>query len=135
MTLGQLCSDCPEGFRQGRTTYPGVPEFFKTAAYCSRSSGMPIAASGAIERVSFSLDLSSTPHPISRMLAENSRWAAFKRKFRREMSEPVPRRDLDLLAALLQNANLSIGCYCEDENSCHRSILRELLIERGAQVI
>src|SRR5580692_9715121 len=59
-------------------------------------------------------------------------WAAFKRKFRQEMSAPDRSRELDVLAALSHQTNLSIGCYCEDENRCHRSVLRELLAERGA---
>lgn len=59
-------------------------------------------------------------------------WAAFERKFRHEMNEPAPSRLLDLLAALSHSANLSVGCYCEDENRCHRSILRNLFADRGA---
>jgi uncharacterized protein YeaO (DUF488 family) len=62
-------------------------------------------------------------------------WAAFKRKFRREMSQPDRSRELDLLASLSHQTNLSLGCYCEDEKFCHRSVLRELLIERGADVV
>jgi uncharacterized protein YeaO (DUF488 family) len=59
-------------------------------------------------------------------------WAAFKKKFRSEMAEPEPSRSLDLLAALSHSADFSMGCYCEHEAHCHRSILRELLAERGA---
>jgi uncharacterized protein YeaO (DUF488 family) len=62
-------------------------------------------------------------------------WAAFSRKFRREMNAPDRCRELDVLAALSHQTNLSLGCYCEDESRCHRSILRELLIERGANVV
>ena len=62
-------------------------------------------------------------------------WAAFRRKFRREMSEPCRSRELDLLAALSHHTNLSLGCYCELESRCHRSVLRELLNERGADVV
>jgi uncharacterized protein YeaO (DUF488 family) len=62
-------------------------------------------------------------------------WALFSRKFRAEMSRPEPGRVLDLLAALSHQAQLSVGCYCEDESRCHRSILRELLEERGADLI
>jgi uncharacterized protein YeaO (DUF488 family) len=61
-------------------------------------------------------------------------WAAFSRKFRREMSAPDRSRELDLLAALSHHANLSLGCYCLDPNRCHRSVLRELLVERDADV-
>ena len=61
-------------------------------------------------------------------------WAAFKRKFRREMSEPERSRELDVLAALSHQTSFSLGCYCENESRCHRSILRELLAERGAHL-
>lgn len=61
-------------------------------------------------------------------------WAAFRRKFRREMSVPDRSRELDVLAALSHHVNLSLGCYCAEESRCHRSILRELLAERGADV-
>jgi len=62
-------------------------------------------------------------------------WALFKKKFRAEMSTPEASRVLDLLAALSHRTQLSVGCYCEDERRCHRSILRELLKERGADLI
>ena len=61
-------------------------------------------------------------------------WSAFTRKFRREMNEPDRSRELDVLAALSHHTNLSLGCYCDDESRCHRSVLRELLVERGAEV-
>lgn len=59
---------------------------------------------------------------------------AFKRKFRQEMNAPDRSRELDLLAALSHSTNFSVGCYCEDEKRCHRSVLRELLKERGAEI-
>jgi len=62
-------------------------------------------------------------------------WAAFKRKFVREMSKPDRSCELDVLAALSHQTNLSLGCYCEDESRCHCSVLRELLKERGADVV
>ena len=62
-------------------------------------------------------------------------WRAFCRKFRAEMAAPDRRRELDLLAALSHRTNLSLGCYCQDENRCHRSVLRALLTERGAEVV
>ncbi len=62
-------------------------------------------------------------------------WAAFSRKFRREMSEPDRSRELDLLAALSHQTNLSLGCYCGDERRCHRSLLRQFLADRGADVV
>jgi uncharacterized protein YeaO (DUF488 family) len=61
-------------------------------------------------------------------------WGAFKRKFLAELKSPQASKDLDLLAALSHHTNISIGCYCEDESHCHRSILRELLVQRGADV-
>jgi uncharacterized protein YeaO (DUF488 family) len=69
-------------------------------------------------------------------LAQRSRdersWKVFERKFRAEMKKPDAARVLDLLAALSRQTDFSLGCYCEDERRCHRSILRELLAERGA---
>ena len=61
-------------------------------------------------------------------------WAAFVRKYRAEMAGPEASRTLDLLAALSAAADFSVGCYCEDEARCHRSVLRELLVERGAKI-
>ncbi|TSA13736.1 MAG: DUF488 family protein [Betaproteobacteria bacterium] len=61
-------------------------------------------------------------------------WAAFARKYRTEMSKPEASHSLSLLAALSQHSNYSVGCYCESEAHCHRSVLRELLIENGAKV-
>lgn len=61
-------------------------------------------------------------------------WRSFARSYRAEMKHPEARRVLDLLAALSQEADFSVGCYCTDENRCHRSILRELLEERGAKI-
>ena len=61
-------------------------------------------------------------------------WAAFTCRYRREMNAPEAAHALDLLAALSKSASFSVGCYCEDEQHCHRSILRELLAERGATI-
>lgn len=63
-----------------------------------------------------------------------SEWNTFVRKYRAEMARPDARHDLELLAALSHSADFSVGCYCEDENHCHRSILRQLLTELGAKV-
>jgi uncharacterized protein YeaO (DUF488 family) len=60
--------------------------------------------------------------------------AGFFRQYRAEMAQPEASRVLDLLAALSRHANFSVGCYCEDESRCHRSVLRALLTERGADV-
>jgi uncharacterized protein YeaO (DUF488 family) len=62
-------------------------------------------------------------------------WSAFKKRFRAEMSRPDASKEMDLLAALSHQTNMSLGCYCEKEERCHRSVLRELLAERGANLI
>ena len=63
-----------------------------------------------------------------------AQWTAFTRKYRSEMSAPDARHALELLAALSHRTDFSVGCYCEDESHCHRSILRELLAEKGARL-
>jgi uncharacterized protein YeaO (DUF488 family) len=60
-------------------------------------------------------------------------WQQFERKFTAEMNQPEPSRVLDLLAALSHQTNFAVGCYCEREDRCHRSILRKLLAMRGAK--
>jgi uncharacterized protein YeaO (DUF488 family) len=62
-------------------------------------------------------------------------WARFMKKYRTEMAAPASKTVLDVLAALSHQTDFSVGCYCEDESHCHRSILRRLLQERGAQVL
>ena len=59
-------------------------------------------------------------------------WNHFARQYRKEMASPGKARVLDLLSALSHHASFSVGCYCEDESRCHRSVLRKLLAERGA---
>lgn len=66
--------------------------------------------------------------------ASPAQWSAFVRKYEAEMARPEARHDLELLAALSRTANFSVGCYCEHESRCHRSILRRLLVENGAKV-
>lgn len=61
-------------------------------------------------------------------------WRAFAKRYRAEMGRGETGRLLDLLAALSHDSNFSVGCYCEDEARCHRSVLRQLLLERGARV-
>jgi uncharacterized protein YeaO (DUF488 family) len=63
-----------------------------------------------------------------------AQWNAFMRKYKAEMAEADPSRSLDLLAALSHSATFSVGCYCEEESRCHRSLLRGLLAERGADI-
>jgi uncharacterized protein YeaO (DUF488 family) len=66
--------------------------------------------------------------------ATEPEWKRFVRAFKAEMNVPTARRTLDLLAVLSHGSNLSIGCYCENEARCHRSVLRELLMKRGASL-
>ena len=61
-------------------------------------------------------------------------WQTFIKHYRAEMATPDNSRSLDVLAALSHHANFSVGCYCEDEARCHRSILRALLLEKGAKL-
>ncbi|HEY6092887.1 MAG TPA: DUF488 family protein [Gemmatimonadales bacterium] len=62
----------------------------------------------------------------------DARWGTYARRYRAEMKRPAASRLIALLAALSAHANFSVGCYCEDESHCHRSLLRELLREAGA---
>jgi len=80
--------------------------------------------------------LSPSAALVKRALAAKTdrEWNAFVKLYRREMSEPAAARLLDLLAALSKGSAFSVGCYCEDEARCHRSVLRALLRERGAVV-
>jgi len=67
--------------------------------------------------------------------AENEKdWDKFKRRYRSEMSAPSAEHEIALLAALSRHTNLSVGCYCDDENHCHRSVLKQLLKEAGAKL-
>lgn len=82
-------------------------------------------------------ELSPSGDLVAKALAADTdkEWAAFKRAYRTEMKTPAASRVLDLLAALSKESNFSVGCYCENEARCHRSVLRELLREHGAKVI
>ena len=62
-------------------------------------------------------------------------WAAFARRFKAEMNQPEAGHALNLLAALSQTSDFSLGCYCENEDRCHRSLLRQLLADRGARIV
>ncbi|MEM9291616.1 MAG: DUF488 family protein [Acidobacteriota bacterium] len=81
--------------------------------------------------------LSPSPELVKEGLAASTpaQWRSFRRKFFAEMKAPEARRTLDLLAALSHQTNFSVGCYCESEDRCHRSFLRELLEERGADLV
>lgn len=76
------------------------------------------------ELVSWAMDEPLTP----------ARWKTFERKYRAEMKAPEKQRLLGLLAAMSKSSNFSVGCYCEHESQCHRSVLRELLREAGANL-
>lgn len=65
---------------------------------------------------------------------DKKRWLAFARRYRAQMSTPGARHLIDLLAAMSKTTDLSVGCYCEDESRCHRSLLRELLADAGASM-
>jgi len=71
---------------------------------------------------------------IGQRAEDEKDWTAFARKYRKEMASPARSRVLDLLAALSHHSNFSVGCYCEDEARCHRSVLRRLLAEHGAHL-
>jgi len=63
-----------------------------------------------------------------------AQWAKFAKKYRSEMAKPDSSHAAQVLAELSHHANFSVGCYCEDEGRCHRSLLRELLVEKGGKV-
>jgi uncharacterized protein YeaO (DUF488 family) len=81
-------------------------------------------------------DLAPSTETVTRgqRATSDREWAAFERRYRREMAAPGPRRSLLLLAALSHQTELSVGCYCEDERRCHRSVLRQLLRDLGASL-
>jgi uncharacterized protein YeaO (DUF488 family) len=78
------------------------------------------------------------PSPDTMKLGQEAttpgQWTAFTRKYRAELATPENGHLLELLAVLSHQSSFSIGCYCEDEAHCHRSVLRELLLEKGADV-
>jgi uncharacterized protein YeaO (DUF488 family) len=110
-----------EGLRIGTVRRPprGVPKTEYAARHIYDVWFPNLAPSESLLKASF---------PVTDAAA----WRSFERRFRAEMKRPEPRRDLDLLAALSHTADFAIGCYCAQEARCHRSILRELLAERGA---
>lgn len=80
-------------------------------------------------------ELAPSTDAIARLRGAPERgWPAFVKRYPREMAAPERQRLLDLFAALSRGADFSVGCYCEDEARCHRSVLRALLRERGAKL-
>lgn len=117
--------DPDEGLRLGTVRRP--PRGVRKEHYASRGyfdAWLPELAPSA-PLVSWALSKPFTP----------ARWAAYARRYRREMREPAAQRLLAVLAALSTRTNLSVGCYCEDESHCHRSLLKQLLIEKGARIV
>ena len=82
-------------------------------------------------------NLSPSPETVKlgREAQTAAQWRAFTKKYRSEMATPENARTIELLAALSRQTNFSVGCYCEIEDHCHRSVLRELLKEAGAEVV
>jgi len=82
-------------------------------------------------------ELAPTQETVTLGLTAHSerQWATFVKRYRTEMKNPANSRILDVLAALSHGAPFSVGCYCADESRCHRSVLRQLLLERGAKVL
>ena len=114
-----------EGLRIGTVRRP--PRGVRKADYGKRDyydAWLPELAPSA-PLVSFALSKPFTP----------ARWTSYSRRYRAEMRAPAAQRLIGLLAALSARADFSVGCYCEDESHCHRSLLRELLIEQGAKVV
>lgn len=72
---------------------------------------------------------------VAQRAKDEKAWNSFVSRYRAEMKRPEASRLLDLLAALSHSTNLSVGCYCEDESRCHRSVLQVLLSERGAKLV
>jgi uncharacterized protein YeaO (DUF488 family) len=71
---------------------------------------------------------------LGRAASSPADWAAFTRKYKAEMAASGARHDVELLAVLSHTTNFSVGCYCEQEERCHRSVLKQLLVEHGATV-
>ena len=71
---------------------------------------------------------------LGQQAATPAQWAAFRRTYRAEMNAPAASHAVELLARLSHQTSFSVGCYCEDASRCHRSVLRELLMEKGARI-
>lgn len=83
-------------------------------------------------------DLAPSAELMSQFRSEpftETRWKQFVRRYRSEMNAPEKSRMLDVLSGLSHQTNFSLGCYCEDEQHCHRSELRKILLEHGAKIV
>ena len=83
-------------------------------------------------------ELAPSPELFSYAMAEpldGKRWTTYARRYQREMSAPAAQRLIGLLAAMSHQTDFSVGCYCENENRCHRSLLREILANAGANIV
>jgi uncharacterized protein YeaO (DUF488 family) len=112
-----------EGLRLGTVRYPprGVPKD-QHAAQAWYDVWLPgLAPSAATVK-------------RARAATSDREWAGYSRRYRKEMAAPESQRLLELLAALSHQTSFSVGCYCADEARCHRSLLRELLREKGARL-
>lgn len=117
--------DPSEGLRIG--TVRRLPRGVRKEEYAARGYfdvWLPELAPSS-ELVSWALSEPFTP----------KRWSTFTQRYRREMRQPAAQRLVALLAALSKQTDFSVGCYCEDESRCHRSVLREILTEQGAEVV
>jgi uncharacterized protein YeaO (DUF488 family) len=113
-----------EGLRIGTVRRP--PRGVRKERYASRDyfdAWLPELAPSA-PLVSWALSKPFTPE----------RWATYARRYRQEMRAPAAQRLIALLAALSSRTNFAVGCYCEDENRCHRTLLKALLIGHGAKL-
>ncbi|WP_323847172.1 DUF488 domain-containing protein [Microbulbifer magnicolonia] len=121
--LGSARSD-DEGLRVGTVRHPprGVPK----SEYAARNF-----YDVWLPQLSPSAELM----PMARQASTPAEFGKFMRQFKREMASPDNSHLLDVLAALSRTTNFSVGCYCEDESRCHRSVLRALLAERGADIL
>jgi uncharacterized protein YeaO (DUF488 family) len=81
-------------------------------------------------------ELAPSEHLVKQALraSDEKAWRSFERRYRAEMKRPAMSRLLTLLAALSHRTDFSVGCYCSEERRCHRSVLKELLLEHGASL-
>ena len=99
--------------------------------------GVPKAEFGSRDYYDVWVPVLSPSQPLVTMALhapDAKTWRAFERKYRAEMKAPEAAQMIDVLAALSKQTDFAVGCYCEDETRCHRSILRELLRARGAEL-